>query len=303
MEPFISAAKDINVEEIMASIRKKIQDKKDAGLLRQREIDEIADMELQPLPDFLEIPNTYEPHLYPNFGKYNAIPNPSDEEMQNAGLGRKPKRPYFSEPMARTAPGEEAATDAPPVHYTPIPIPADLELQETGPAKKVLKKVRSLLNPLIRFMTRPMYVELQTAIIHLQNSNAEIIASNATLINGLKAVIEEQQQTIVELQTVSVEVKAAIFELYELFEMRTTLFKMKMALIDTQNQMLKHIPMVLQSSEYIKLLHNASNNIIVEASKLKTEEELLKTKIKILEDKIEFLENRERALEKKLSPS
>lgn len=27
MEPFISAAKDINVEEIMAAIRKKIQDK------------------------------------------------------------------------------------------------------------------------------------------------------------------------------------------------------------------------------------------------------------------------------------
>ena len=57
---------------------------------------------------------------------------------------------------------------------------------------------------------------------------------------------------------------------------------------------------VLQSSEYIRLLHNTVHNMIVEMSKLKTEEELLKTKIKILEDKSEFLENRERALEKKL---
>jgi hypothetical protein len=306
MEPFISAAKDINVEEIMASIRKKIQDKKDAGLLKQREIDEIAEMELQPLPDFLEIPNTYEPHLYPNFGQYTAVPTPSAEEIQRAELDRKPKRPFFSQPMARTAPGEEepgGLTNAPPAKFTPIPIPADLETQETGLAKKLLKKIRSLLNPLIRFMNRPMYLELQTAIIRLQNSNAEIIASNAIVANELNAALEEQQKTIVELQTANVEIKAAIFELYELFELRPALFKLKTALVDAQNQLLKHIPVVLQSSEYIKLLHNSSNNIIVEASKLKTEEELLKTKIKILEDKMEFLENRERALEKKLSPS
>ncbi len=290
MEPFISAAKDINVEEIMAAIRKKIQDKKDSGLLKQREIDEIAEMELQPLPDFLEIPNTYEPHLYPNFGKYNAVPTPSDEEMQRAELDKRPKRPFFSQPMARRL------TNASSAQYTPIPLPAALELQETGLAKKLLKAIRSLLNPLIRFMNRPMYLELQTAIIQLQNSHAEI---NIIVANG----IEELQKTIIELQTASVEIKAAIFELYELFELQPALFKLKVALVDTQNQMLKHIPIVLKSSEYIKLLHNVSNNIIVEASKLKTEEELLKTKIKILEDKMEFLENRERALEKKLSPS
>jgi hypothetical protein len=187
MEPFISASKDINVEEIMAAIRKKIQDKKDSGLLKQREIDEIAEMELQPLPDFLEIPNTYEPHLYPNLGQYELIPSPAEEEIK-----------------------------------------------ETGLAKGLLKKIRNLLSPLIRFMIRPLYLELKTAIV------------------------------------------------------------------ETRNHLFKHIPMVLQSSEYIRLLHNAINNMIVEASKLKTEEELLKTKIKILEDRMEFLENRERALEKKL---
>jgi hypothetical protein len=183
MEPFIQAAAEINVDEIMAAIQKKIQDRKDAGLLKQSEIDEIAEMELQPLPDFLEIPHIYEPVLYPGFG----------------------------ENMAPPAALEEA-------------------IRETGLAKGILKKFRDLLYPLIRFMTRPLYVELKTGILDLQ----------------------------------------------------------------------KKVPIILQSSEYVRLLHNAMHNMIVEASKLKTEEEILKTKIRFLEDKIEFLENRERALEKKL---
>jgi len=183
MQPFIHAADEINVEEIMAAIRKRIQDKKDAGLLKQSEIDEIAEMELQPLPDFQEIPNIYDPVLYPGFAEHMAPPMPLEES-----------------------------------------------LRETGPAKAVLKKIRSLLSPWTRFMNRPMYIELKNNILDLQ----------------------------------------------------------------------KKVPIVLQSSEYIRLLHNAMHNLIVEASKLKTEEELLKTKIRILEDKIEFLENRERALEKKL---
>lgn len=182
MEPFIQAAAEIDVEEIMAAIQKKIQDRKDAGLLKQSEIDEIDEMELQPLPDFLEIPHIYEPVLYPGFAENMAPP---------------------------------AALDA---------------IQETGPLKGILKKIRRLLSPWTRFMNRPMYVELKTNILDLQ----------------------------------------------------------------------KKVPIVLQSSEYIRLLHNAMHNLIVEASKLKTEEELLKTKVRILEDKIEFLENRERALEKKL---
>ncbi|MEI6614566.1 MAG: hypothetical protein WCL37_06695 [Chrysiogenales bacterium] len=186
MEPFISAAPDINVEEIMAAIGKKIQDKKDAGILKQRDIDEIVEMELQPLPDFQEIPNIYDPILYPDFAE-NVAPTVSLEES----------------------------------------------LRETGPAKAVLKKIRSLLYPLIRFMTRPLYIELRTSILQLQKKDR----------------------------------------------------------------------IVLQSSEYIRLLHNAMHNMIIEISKLKTEEELLKTKIRILEDRSEFLENRERALEKKLPPS
>jgi hypothetical protein len=183
MEPFIQAAPEIDVDEIMAAIQKKIQDKKDAGLLKQSEIDEIVEMELQPLPDFLEIPHVYEPILYPG----------------------------FAENIAPSAPLEET-------------------MRETGLAKGLLKKVRALFFPLIRFMTRPLYVELKSAVLDLQ----------------------------------------------------------------------KKVPIVLQSSEYVRLLHNAMHNLIVEVSKLKTEEELLKTRMRILEDKVEFLENRERALEKRL---
>jgi hypothetical protein len=174
MEPFIQAAAEIDVDEIMAAIQKKIQARKDAGLLKQSEIDEISEMELQPI---------YEPVLYPDFAANMAAPEPLQEAMQ-----------------------------------------------ETGLAKGGLKKVRRLLSPLLRFMNRPMYVELKTNILDLQ----------------------------------------------------------------------KKVPIVLQSSEYIRLLHNAMHNLIVETTKLKTEEELLKTRLRILEDKAEFLENRQRALEKKL---
>jgi len=63
-QPFLSASEDIDVEAIMADIQKKIEEKKDAGLLKQSEIDDIVDMELLPLPDFQEVPNVYENHLY-----------------------------------------------------------------------------------------------------------------------------------------------------------------------------------------------------------------------------------------------
>jgi hypothetical protein len=183
MEPFIQAAAGLDVEEIMAAIQKQIQEKKDAGLLRQSEIDEIAEMELQPLPDFLEIPHIYEPILYPGFAENMAPP---------AAL--------------------------------------EVAIREKGLVKGIMKKLRGLLAPWTRFMNRPMYVELKTGINDLQ----------------------------------------------------------------------KKVPIILQSSEYIRLLHNAVHNLIVEASKLKTDEELLKTRMRILEDKVEFLENRQRALEKRL---
>jgi hypothetical protein len=188
----ISANNEIDVNAIMESITKRIEEKKKAGVLKQSEIDEIVDMELLPLPDFLEIPNVYEPHLYPEhkFGDF---------------------RPYHFEPEI-----------------------------ETGTAKKIMAKIRKILAPLTRFMIRPYITELKNLTAKLHNDNKE-----------------------------------------DVYNLKQT------------------VPITLQSKEYIKLLHNSVNNMIVELSKLKIDQDLLKTKIKVLEDKIEFLENRERAIEKK----
>ncbi len=210
MEPFIQAAPEIDVEAIMAAIQKQIQEKKDSGLLRQSEIDEIAEMELQPLPDFLEIPQIYEPVLYPGFS-------------------------------------ENMAPQAPQAPVVPQAVPEGA-IRETGLVKGIMKKVRSLLAPWTRFMNRPMYLELQTGIYNLQA--------------GFKTSINDLQTSIDNLQ--------------------------------------RKVPIIVQSSEYIRLLHNAAHNLIVEASKLKTDQELLKTRLRVLEDRVEFLENRQRALEKKL---
>jgi len=64
----------------------------------------------------------------------------------------------------------------------------------------------------------------------------------------------------------------------------------------------KDSPILHQTKEYIKLLHNALNNMIVEFSKLKIEEELLKTQLKAMEDRLSFLEKRERSIERTLFP-
>lgn len=192
VENFISAGEEIDVEKIMESIKRRIEEKKKSGVLKQSNIDDIDDMELLPLPDFLDVPNVYEQHLYPDHKLEYFKPIPYEEEVV-AGTGIR----IF--------------------------------------VKRFFYKIRKKIFPLIRFLVRPITNDL---IINLHNQNRQEIA--------------------------------------------------------------KMIPVVSQSKEYIVLLHNALNNMIVEFSKLKIEEELLKTKIKVLEDKIEFLENRERAIEKKL---
>lgn len=205
-EEFISTNGDIDVNRIMTAIQERIREKKESGVLKQKEIDEIADMELLPLPDFLEVPNVYEPHLYPQ-------ENEPEKEF----------RPFSITFEQETGTGLR------------------------GLVKKVMVKTRKLFFPLIRFMTRPIYNELKQFSGDRFNENAHNIFKNA-----------QQSEA---------------------------------------NRRLS-----IQSKEYIKLLHNSLNNMIVEFSKLKIDQELLKTRIKVLEDKIEFIENRERAIEKKLFP-
>jgi hypothetical protein len=206
-DEFISVNQEIDVVQIMDIIKKRIQEKKESGVLKQSDIDEIVDMELLPLPDFLEVPNVYEPHLYPG----EAEARPGKKEFH--------------------------------------PLEVTFEVEEgsglRGLVKKILIKIRKILFPLVRFMVRPIYNELKQFSADRFNENAHNIFKNTEEIAYYR-----------------------------------------------------HL--VLQSKEYIKLLHNALNNLITEASKLKIDQELLKTKIKVLEDKMEFLENRERAIEKKI---
>ncbi|HLP44721.1 MAG TPA: hypothetical protein VK469_02175 [Candidatus Kapabacteria bacterium] len=192
-DDFISANHDIDVEEIMSSIKKKIQDKKKSGLLLQKEIEEIENMELLPVPDILDIPYVYEPHLFPDSKGHEFKPFQLDPEP------------------------------------------------EPGLVKKILKKIRPLILPFLRFMIRPYGIELKNLSVQLHNLNKLEIHN----------------------------LKKSIYGAY-------------------------------QTKEYIVLLHQVSNRLIMEASRMKIENELLKTKLKVLEDKIEFLENRERQIEKKL---
>ncbi len=207
VDGFISANQDIDVQEIMDSIQKRIREKQSSGVLKQVEIDEIADMELLPLPDFLEVPNVYQPHLYPGTGQ------PMD-------------------PLAG---------------YHPVAVTFEVETGTgvRGVVKKILLTIRRVIFPLIRFMTRPIYNELKDYTGQWCNNNGRDIYK-------ITAQMEHDRKVI------------------------------------------------YQSKEYIKLMHNALNNMMVEFSKLKIDEELLKTRIKVMEDKIEFIENRERALEKKV---
>ncbi len=194
--PFvIDTEAPIDVSAIMAQIESRIEEQKQSGVLKESEIEEICQMEMLPLPDFLDVPNVYEPHLYP---------------------------PHHASP------------------YSPHVFVAETE---AGAIKSLMGKIRKGLDPLLRFFLRPHYNEIRNIVTELHNANG-------LGIHNLK----------------------------------------------------QDNPILHQSKEYIKLLHNALNNIIVEFSKLKIEEELLKTQIKVMEDRLSFLEKRERSIERTLFP-
>lgn len=134
---FISANENINVSEIMDAIKTRIQEKKDAGVLKQSEIDEIADMELLPLPDFLEVPNVYQPHLYPG----NVVKEPTLDGFND---------------------------------YT-VTFEDEGGGGVKGLVKKTLKLIRKIQFPMIRFMSRPIYNELKQFIADRHNDNARDI--------------------------------------------------------------------------------------------------------------------------------
>ena len=54
------------VRQIEADIEKAIADKLKEGLFHEREIREIVEMPLRPIPDLLDVQSVYENHLYTN---------------------------------------------------------------------------------------------------------------------------------------------------------------------------------------------------------------------------------------------
>jgi hypothetical protein len=52
------------VKRIEADIEQRIADKKKEGLFTEREIREIEEMPLRPIPDLLDVQSVYENHLY-----------------------------------------------------------------------------------------------------------------------------------------------------------------------------------------------------------------------------------------------
>ena len=133
MEPFIQAAPEIDVNALMAAIEKQIQERKDAGLLKQSDIDEIVDMELQPLPDFQDIPNVYEPVLYPGFEASVAPAPPAEESFGEKGPAKAvlkalrrllgPWRRFMNRPLYLELKGEIAGLRRHALHAWRLTIP------------------------------------------------------------------------------------------------------------------------------------------------------------------------------------
>jgi hypothetical protein len=60
----IKSMKEKDQKKIMAEIAKRIEEKKKNGVFTEKEIREIEKMELNPLPDILDVQSVYESFLY-----------------------------------------------------------------------------------------------------------------------------------------------------------------------------------------------------------------------------------------------
>ncbi len=60
----IKGLEDAEVDRLEEEIRKRIADKKALGLLSDRDVEEMVDMPLRPLPDIQDVQNIYENMLF-----------------------------------------------------------------------------------------------------------------------------------------------------------------------------------------------------------------------------------------------
>lgn len=132
--------------------------------------------------------------------------------------------------------------------------------------KRILLKIMKPFSPLIKLLVFPVHYELRETIRNLHQTNQRLDFINYKLERELQRLDEVTSQRIGE-------VHSRLDSAYETLH---------------------------RATEYIKLLHNLSHNLVVELSKLKIEEEHLKSKTRIMEKDFEFLNQRERALEREL---
>lgn len=66
MEDFlkINAISEKEKKKIIEQIEKRIADKKKQGILKEKDIKEIEEMRLRPLPDILDVQSVYEDFMY-----------------------------------------------------------------------------------------------------------------------------------------------------------------------------------------------------------------------------------------------
>jgi hypothetical protein len=123
MPQFLTASPEIDVDEIMAAVQRRIEERRQAGAVRDEEIRDIEAMELQPMPDFQDIPDGLGADLYPECAR--------------------------------------------PHHVLE-------EVHETGAAKRAMGLVRRVLFPMIRFFSRPLYMELKRETVDSANRLIDI---------------------------------------------------------------------------------------------------------------------------------
>ncbi|MEW6455767.1 MAG: hypothetical protein AB1410_03515 [Acidobacteriota bacterium] len=224
--------KEIDVNEIMDTIRKRIEERKAKGVMVEKDLEKIEEAELKPWADHMEIMSFYEQHIFPEFEK---------ETEEDTSLTEVPE-PESGEIEASKRMEEEERVE------TQIP--------ETRGIKSLIKKFFRIPSPLIShffmFYMRPYFLSLQHGIESLQSALQDNVNSIINNINSINRSIEY---------------------------------------IRRNSQ---------RSVEYIKLLHNLSNNLVVEISKLKVEVDSLRNRIITLENKVELVEKRERILEDKI---
>jgi hypothetical protein len=148
--------------------------------------------------------------------------------------------------------------------------PPQLQPEPEGPAsprsraKRIMLKVMKPFAPVIKFLVLPVHEELRQTILSLDRTNRRL--------DSLCATMEE------ELRKLDISISKGLGE---------TNKRIDEAFLDLH-----------RSRDYTKLLHNLSQNIVVELTKLKIEEEGLKSKARIMEKDFEFLQKREKSLEK-----